>query len=126
MNGDESRRDQQGKLIKRNESKIYFAARNVDEGEVHDDISLGAMFFGLIPHDRLNYVAIKTGKCPRRSFAGEEPIFECFTQYLVAQSSPLPMFHWKERLEKAPSSAEGGEQGEIAFHIDDWKSFASN
>lgn len=30
-----------------------------------------AMFFGLIPHDRLNYAAIKMEKCPPRSFADE-------------------------------------------------------
>lgn len=58
---------------------------------------LGAMFFGLIHHDRLNYVAIKTEKCPARGLTASR----MFLQFNVfpGKSTPIvesSMFHrWK-------------------------------
>lgn len=91
-----------------------------------DDVSLRAMFFGLIPHDRLNYAAIKTEKCPPRAFAGGG-LFECFTSSSIAfnvalesdwKVLPKPMtksssdFHWKAQ----PDNSRGFRQL-APFHV---------
>lgn len=52
--------------------------------------SLAAMFFGLIPHDRLNYAAIKTEKCPSRASQQRMrhshccQMFQCFPRLVRA------------------------------------------
>lgn len=67
-------RVRQWKLIKRNERRICFSRALCLRKQSSPP---WAMFFGLIPHDRLNYAAIKMEKCPLRSFAGSWCFFPC-------------------------------------------------